>query len=84
MSDRPQFLSFVEGISSGVLILVMAIGFIAQYFVFRAHSAEFEVATKKKLENLDTEYKVLESRLDDSSNRGIGALHRYCKSQTAD
>ena len=63
-SDRPQFFTFLEGISSTALILVMAVGFIAQYFVFRAHSAEFEVATKKKLETLATEYKALESRLD--------------------
>ena len=64
MSDRPNLLSFLEGIGSGILILIMLCGFIGQYFIFRTHTGDFEIATKRRLEILDKEYKVLEGRLD--------------------
>ena len=64
MSDRPQFLSFMEGIGSGVLILVMLGGFIAQYFIFRTHTGDFEVSTEKSIKLLEEKNEALEIRMD--------------------
>ena len=64
MSDRPHFLHFLEGVNTGVLILVMLGGFIAQYFVFRTHTRDFEVTTLKSINFLEEKNGALEIRMD--------------------
>ena len=64
MPERQHFMHFLEGVNTGVLLLVMLGGFIAQFFIFRTHTRDFEIGTKEKLEVLVGDYEALEVRMD--------------------
>ena len=64
MSTRPHFLHFLEGVNSGIVILVMLGSFIAQYFVFRTHTLDFEATTGRSIQLLTTKNEALEVRMN--------------------
>ena len=64
MADRPNFLHFLEGIGSGILIVTMLCGFVGQYFIFRTHAQDFETTSSKKIEVLIKKHDEMQKRMN--------------------
>ena len=81
MADRPNFLHFLEGIGSGILIVTMLCGFVGQYFIFRTDAQDFETTSSKKIEVLIKKHDEMQKRMNRVAVAESALVHRHGRIQ---